>query len=72
MAHIDIAESGLSGASAAMLLLEQIEREYGPCPGYPRRFYDFSDVTSDMITLQVGFMLKILADIWFDYYFSVK
>lgn len=72
MAHIDIAESGLSGASAAMLLLEQIEREYGPRPGYPRRFYDFSDVTSDMTTLQVGFMLNILADIWFDYYFSVK
>lgn len=72
MAHIGIAESGLSGVSAAMLILEQIEREYGPRPGYPRRFYDFSDVTSDMDTLQVGFMLNILADIWFDYYFSVR
>lgn len=69
MLYNNLRMNGLSGIHAAQALVEQIETEFGPRPGYPRAFYGFDPHTQDPTTLMVGFMLNILADVWFDYNF---
>ncbi|MER2957024.1 hypothetical protein ABTW47_17910, partial [Serratia nevei] len=63
-----------STVNAAKALSETFKSEFGPRPGYPGRFYGYSNVTSEDVQGRPGtnipYLAANLSDLWLYYHYA--